>query len=355
MKSTCTWLVCLFTSISLLNGQTVEDLQSASVAFRTSLTEDQVAAIQFHFTDTQRVKWTNLPVGLAPRPGLQYGTLSEESKILLHRLLTTLLSSQGYLKITSIMRLDDILNQVYDEAIKRNLVPASEIEAIQGLNWGFDNYYLAFWGDPTTETVWGFKLEGHHISVNLSVVGDFYSVTPLFLGTDPAEVEITTYAGLRVLSKEEDYGFDLIHSLTAEQQAMATISMDTPQDIITNPDAPQRLTTYQGIKGSELTPVQRALLEDLIGEYVHNLEHMKAHFYLDLLQKSGVDNIYFAWVGSYEVQKPHYYVIHSPDFIIEFDNVGFQNNANHIHSIWREKGNDFGEDLLRKHYAEHKH
>ncbi|MCB9270397.1 MAG: DUF3500 domain-containing protein [Lewinellaceae bacterium] len=123
MKSTCTWLICLFTSISLLHGQTVEELRSASVAFRTSLTEDQVAAIQFPFADSQRVKWTNLPVGLAPRPGLQYGTLSEESKILLHRLLTTLLSSQGYLKITSIMRLDDILNQVYDEAIKEIWYP----------------------------------------------------------------------------------------------------------------------------------------------------------------------------------------------------------------------------------------
>lgn len=355
MKPTLFCLFGVLLGLNWMNGQTVRELQDAAASFRASLNASQIEKVQFAFSDTQRVRWTNLPVGLAPRPGLTYGSLSETSKIQLHRFLTTLLSSQGYLKITSIMRLDDILNQVYDEAIKRNLVPEAEIEVIKGLNWGFDNYYLAFWGHPANDRVWGFKLEGHHISLNLSVVDDYYSVTPLFLGTDPAEVEITTYAGLRVLSKEEDYGFDLIHSLSAEQQAVATISKDTPQDIITNPDAPQRLTSYQGIKGSDLTPVQRALLEDLIGEYIHNLEHMKAHFYLDLLNTSGVENIYFAWIGSYEPHLPHYYVIHSPDFIIEFDNVGFQNNANHIHSIWREKGNDFGEDLLRKHYADHKH
>ena len=94
----------------------------------------------------------------------------------------------------------------------------------------------------------------------------------------------------------------------------------------------------------------------LIMEYINNLEHDKAHEYANKIYNSGIDNIYFAWIGSYEPLKPHYYVINGPDFLIEYDNVGFSDDpGNHIHSIWREKGNDFGEDILKSHYEHHKH
>jgi hypothetical protein len=100
---------------------------------------------------------------------------------------------------------------------------------------------------------------------------------------------------------------------------------------------------------------QQKILHYLIEEYVNNLDHPKAEEYMAILHARGIDEVYFTWIGSYEPMKAHYYMIHSPDFIIEYDNVGFLDNANHIHTIWRENGNDFGEDILKKHRLAHAH
>ena len=156
-----------------------------------------------------------------------------------------------------------------------------------------------------------------------------------------------------MLSKEEDYGMNLINSLNGDQKTIATLSRDVPEDILTNPSGSQRLTEYQGIKASELTGHQKELLKRLISEYIGNLEHEKSHYYLDKIESSGIDEIYFAWIGSYERLSPHYYVINGPDFLIEYDNAS--SDGNHIHTIWREKGNDFGEDLLRQPRVSHEH
>ena len=305
--------------------------------------------------DKARTDWTNLPIGLAPRTGIQYGALSEKSKIALHQVLSSMLSSQGYLKTFAIMQVDDILHELFEIQYSRGQINENAIKMIRGLNWDYGNYYLAIAGDPREDEAWGLKLEGHHLSLNLTVSGNSFSMTPMFFGSDPAVVEDTQYAGLRPLSKEEDYGFWLINSLNDSQKAKATIQGQVPRDIITSPERPQWLEEYQGIKGSELTEGQQKILHYLIEEYIGNLDHQKAEEYLGKLHAKGMDEIYFAWIGSYEPMKAHYYVIHSPDFLIEYDNVGFLDNANHIHSIWREKGNDFGEDILKNHRMEHQH
>jgi len=335
--------------------QTSKEITDVTEVFLNTLTQNQFKQISLEFKDTLRTKWTNLPVGLAPRSGLRFGDLSENSKIKFHHILTTLLSSQGYLKITSIMNLDDILNEFYKIVYEKKIISEKDYEELKALNWDYDNYYVSVWGKPNLRDPWGLKFEGHHISINLSVAGEKFSLTPLFLGTDPAEVELTKHAGLRVLSKEEDYGLRLINSLTEEQKTIATISAEPPIDIITNPNSSQRIKEYKGIKAANLSQAQKAILKIIIKEYINNLEHDKAHEYLEKIDNSGIDRLYFAWMGSYVIRKPNYYIINGPDFIIEYDNVGFQKNGNHIHSIWREKGNDFGEDILREHYIKHLH
>lgn len=355
MTKLSAFTLLLFLISSSLSAQTIEQIKTASNDFLTALTDDQLATINHAFDDSSRTQWTNLPVGLAARPGLRYGELSEESRIEFHHLLTTLFSSQGYLKTTSILQLDDILNVVYETAYERGDIPDQAIEQIRNLDWALENYYISFYGEPGPDDPWGMKFEGHHISYNLTADGDEFSMTPLFLGSDPAEVKITKYAGIRVLSKEEDYGMTLINSLNDDQKRIATLSRDVPEDILTNPSSSQRLTEYQGIKASDLTDHQKELLKRLISEYIGNLEHEKLHYYLDKIESSGIDEIYFAWIGSYERLSPHYYVINGSDFLIEYDNVGFDNDGNHIHTIWREKGNDFGEDLMRQHRASHQH
>jgi len=356
MKHFSLFFALIFAATVSLSGQTVDEIYSQTVDFINTLSSDEIETISYPMDDTLRTKWTNLPVGLAPRPGIRYGDLSEESRIKFHHVLTTLFSSQGYLKTTSIMQLDDILNELYTAEYKEKNINEELYQELMDLNWGYGNYYISIWGKPEPAGNWGLKFGGHHISLNLTVAGNDFSLTPLFLGTDPAEVQSSKYAGLRVLSKEEDYGFRLINSLSEEQKSIATLSMEVPGDIITNPSNKNRLVDYTGIKADQLNEAQKKLLKRLIMEYINNLEHEKAHKYAEKIYNSGIDNIYFAWIGSYEPHKKHYYIINRPGFLIEYDNVGFfKNDGNHIHSIWREKGNDFGEDLLKSHYEQHKH
>jgi hypothetical protein len=192
--------------------------------------------------------------------------------------------------------------------------------------------------------------------VNYTFNGDHISVTPWFIGTDPAEMPFTQYAGWRVLGAEEDLGLELIHKLSPAQQQKATLSKAVPRDIITGAETGIRLIDYWGIKASELNREQKALLTYIIREYVFNLEYEKAVIEYEKIIKAGIDNIYFGWIGAYEEHQPHYFVINGPSFLIEFDNAGGpRNTANHIHTIWREKGNEYGEDILKKHYQAEKH
>jgi hypothetical protein len=347
-------LIFIF-SCSLTWAQSTDQLKKTAQRFLSTLDEDEKSLLKIQMEDSTRTNWTNLPLGLAPRSGLRYGDLSEESKIAFHRILSSIFSSQGYLKTFAIMQVDDILHELFEIQFQQGKVDERTMGFIRRLNWDYGNYYLAIAGNPETEDVWGLKFEGHHISINLTVAGNEFSMTPLFFGSDPAVVEETQYAGLRPLSKEEDYGFWLINALDESQKAKATISDKVPGDIITSPNRPQWIEEFQGIKGSELNPGQQKILHYLIEEYIGNLDRKKAEEHLDKLHARGMGDVYFAWIGSYEPMKAHYYIIHSPDFLIEYDNVGFLDNANHIHSIWRENGNDFGEDILKKHRLEHKH
>ena len=353
MKALCR----LFLAFQFMAGfaQTTEELVIASNEFLKSLNAKESDEVLQAFNDSLRTKWTNLPIGLAKRPGKKHGDLSDNAKIKFHELLTTIFSSQGYLKTTSIMQLDDMLNSKTRSSLDKGMIDEKMFSEIKSLHWDYDNYFISIWNEPSLIEPWGIKLEGHHLSINITIVGDHISFTPMFIGADPAVMPFTKHAGLRVLSKEEDYGLKFINSLNDEQKKKATLSKEVPRDIITNPNNTERITDYHGIRGKHLTSEQKQLLILLIKEYINNLEHNKAKQNLDSIEKSGIDNIYFAWIGSYQRKVPHYYMIHGPDFIIEYDNVGFSNNGNHIHAIWHEKNNDFGEDILRVHHLNHKH
>ncbi|MEN2282944.1 DUF3500 domain-containing protein [Algoriphagus sp. SE2] len=338
-----------------LKAQTAKKLISTTQDFLSTLDMDQKNQVMLSMEDSMRTKWTNLPLGLAPRVGLRYGDFSDESKIKFHKILSAIFSSQGYLKTFSIMQVDDILHELFEIQYKEGKIPENTIKMIRGLNWDYGNYYAVVWGEPSANGIWGLKFEGHHISINLTMADSEYSLAPLFFGSDPAVVEQTQYAGLRPLSKEEDYGFWLVNLLDEEQKAKAVFKDEVPGDIITSPDRPQWISEFRGIKGSEMTTAQQKILHYLIEEYIGNLETQKAEEYMAILHDRGLDEVYFSWIGSLEPMKAHYYLIHSPDFLIEYDNVGFLDNANHIHSILRKNDGDFGADILRKHRMDHEH
>ena len=355
MKIFLTSIFIYLITIYQSNAQSVSEIKDSTLDLLASFSESQMQEVLLPFETVDRTQWTNLPVGLAPRKGLRFGDFTAESKIKFHRLLTQLLSSQGYLKTFAILQLDDILHEIFEIAYENGEMNENAIEGIRGLNWDYGNYYLAIWGNPKTASEWGLKFEGHHLSLNLSVAGEKYSMTPLFLGSDPAEVNVTQYAGLRPLSKEEDYGFLLINSLDENQKKKAILSREVPGDILTAPGSEQRLDDYMGIPASLLDEKQQKLLHYIIEEFIGNLEKGKKEQYITLFHAIDKKDIYFAWIGELAPKNPHYYQINTPMFLIEYDNVGFQKNGNHIHAIWREKGNDFGEDILKKHRLSHRH
>jgi Protein of unknown function (DUF3500) len=331
------------------------EIKQAAIALYNSFDQMQNISGRLNFNDTARLKWNNLPVGLRARVGTSIGNMTDDQRKLLHRILSVSLSSQGYLKATSIMHLDNLLNRYYDTLFYKKEINDTVYGFIQSLLWSHKNYFFAFFGQPTDKT-WGYKLEGHHLSINFTFVNDKLSVTPFFIGTDPAEYPNSEYAGWRVLGQEEDLGIKLIHLLTPAQQKKATMSTAVPKDIITAAESGKRLVDNWGITGAEMNNKQKAVLQYIIREFVFNLEYEKAVIEYDKIINAGIDKIYFGWIGEYDEKVPHYYVLNGLTFLIEFDNNGGpRNSANHIHAIWREKGNEYGEDVLKKHYLMEKH
>lgn len=330
-----------------------DEIKQAATAFIHSLDPLQKKSALLLFGDTARIKWNNLPVGLRARAGISIGNLNDDQRILLHRILSISLSSQGYLKATGIMHMDNLTLAYYDSLFTKNKVDTSELRQLAELKWSHRNYFLAFFGLPS-DSNWAYKIEGHHLSVNFTFSGGKLSVTPLFLGSDPAEYRVSEYAGWRILGQEEDLGIKLINMLSSSQQKKATMSTEVPMDIITSAESGKRLIDNWGIRVAEMNKEQLEVLKYIIREFVFNLEYDKAVAEYNKILNAGIEKVYFGWIGPYDENQPHYYVLNGPTFLIEFDNRGF-GNGNHIHCIWREKGNEFGEDVLKNHYLTEKH
>jgi hypothetical protein len=357
MRKLVLTFACFQVAFSFVKAQSTynNEIKQAAVSLYNSFSKPQQISGTLNFNDTSRLQWNNLPVGLRSRVGTSIGNMTDEQRKQLHRILSVSLSSQGYLKATSIMHLDDLLNRYYDSLFYKKEIDEPTHKFLMSLLWSHKNFYFAFFGQPT-DSAWGYKLEGHHLSINFTFVKNTLSVTPFFIGTDPAEYQSSEYAGWRVLGQEEDLGIKLINLLNTTQQKKATKSTEVPKDIITAAESGKRLVDDWGIKGSDMNADQKAVLLYIIREFVFNMEYDKAVIEYDKILKAGIDKIYFGWIGAYEEKKPHYYVLNGPTCIIEFDNNGGpRNGANHIHAIWREKGNEYGEDVLRKHYQAEKH
>lgn len=344
-----------FPMITFSQKEFAEEITQTAGKLYESFSKTQQVSGMLQFNDTARLKWNNLPVGLRARVGTSIGNMNDDQRKMMHRVLSASLSSQGYLKATSIMNLDNLLNSYFDSLYNKKEINDTTYGMIRTLKWSHKNYFFAFFGKPG-DKAWGYKLEGHHLSVNFTITGNIISVTPLFVGTDPAEYGLGEYAGLRVLGQEEDLGLKLVQSFNETQRKGAIKSTDVPKDIITAAESGKRLTEDWGLRASAMDARQKILLQNIIREYVFNMEYEKATQEFEKILKAGIDKIYFGWIGETEEKKPHYFVINGPTFLIEFDNNGGPRRAaNHIHTIWREKGNEYGEDVLKKHYEGEKH
>jgi hypothetical protein len=222
-----------------------------------------------------------------------------------------------------------------------------------GLPRGVGHYEVVLFGKPSLTEPWSWRFEGHHVSLNVAVAPAGVSVTPSFFGSNPAEVRSGPLTGFRVLGAEEDLARELVTSLSAAQRAKAVVSAEAPRDIFTgniNKPADQWETwrdTLQiaGIPVAELNEVQqhwiRRILDEVVGVYRPELS-------TEFLRAIDAKGLSFAWMGATERGAPHYFRLQGADFVFEYDNV--QDNGNHVHSVWRNKEEDFGMHLLPEHY-----
>lgn len=332
-----------------------ERCTTAATAFLSSLSTDQRAEAQRPFEHAGRKKWTNLPGTRFRDEGLTFGAMTEQQRILGQRLIQCGLSSQGYQKATGIMRLDDYLwSQLEDPS---RLPP--------GFNFGHGYYWLGIFGEPGGDAPWGWQLDGHHLGLNFTVADGAIEVTPAFIGAQPNEVPTGPYAGWRILGEEEDKALAFMASLTGLQRERAILSDTVPDEIFTGPERGDALNEFQGLMASEMTEMQCDLLNRLIAEYVHNMEPDTATPLLARIEADGRETLHFAWMGGTTPGSAFYYRIHGPSVLIEFDHTlnlarmqddVREPDVNHIHTVLRQPGQDYGADLLRRHYeTSHSH
>ncbi len=301
--------------------------------------------------DGRRQQWMYWPP--TERSGLSIDLMLPKHRALMHELLWTLLSAKGYHKLVNIMQLETFLQATSNSGFPR----------------GIEDYSVTLFGEPSDTVPWAWRFEGHHISLSITIVPGYgFTVTPSFLGTDPAEVPYGAMAGLRVLRVEEDTGRQLINSLSESQRRVAMLpgdpefnakagfsyAYDTPWDLYASNilkdrsewDTWKTQLKPDGIAFTAMNKEQQATLLALLDEVFSTYRPEVAASYRSSLD---LNVLKFAWIGGLKKNEPHYYRIQGSDFLFEYDDA--QGNGNHIHEVWRSRSGDFGDDLLMRHRA----
>ena len=297
------------------------------------LDEDQWSAACMDFGDNEeRTNWHYVP---RPRSGLSLKDMDENQRALAEQILNSGLSVSAATTAQTIIDLEPILGTIEGSTGKFTRDPVL--------------YFVSIFGQPGSDQ-WGWRFEGHHLSVNYTIVDNrWISATPLFFGANPALVRHGESEGLRALANEEDIARELLSDLDGAQRRQAIISIDAPPDIITrNSVSVGSQVEVEGLAATDMNDSQRQGLRRLVEVYVQRLPQPLARAEMADLEKAEFSSTRFAWAGAPERGAGHYYRVQGGFFLAEYDNT--QNNANHIHAVWRNTSNDFGADLLKNHY-----
>ena len=299
--------------------------------FVAALPEKSRALAVRPFEDRDRTDWHYTP---RSRNGISLKELDAPAREAVHGLLRLALSAPGYRKAVNIIELELVLREI----------------EVFGSARDPERYHLTVYGKPDRAQRWGWRFEGHHLSLNFTLAGEKLAVdTPSFFGANPATVAQGPKKGLRALGEEHDAGWALLDALNEAQRREAVFSERTYGEIVTgNRDRVEPLDNA-GISAAKLDEKQRALLWKLVETYAHNFEPGLAAARLARAKQGGIEAIRFGWAGSTARGRQHYYRVQGPYFLIEYD--ASQGGGNHIHTVWRDFTGDFGRDLLREHYA----
>jgi Protein of unknown function (DUF3500) len=305
-------------------------ITAAAQGLTAALAPEQRKALHLPFEDPGRRSWHYTP---GSRPGVSLAEMDRVGGKAVHTLLGTALSASAHTRVSAIVGLEDVLDE--SEGGKR------------GRHAG--DYWSAVFGEPGTDP-WGWRFEGHHVSINVTVAGGAVSATPCFFGANPATVTDNEGRTIsRPLAPEEDVAEALLASLDSDQRERAIIGRDAPADILTGEATEvggRRSSSWaEGLPATALRPNQLSLLRSLAAIYVNRLSTELADPLLARLDRD-LPAFCFAWAGPVDPGpgQPHYYRLDGPRFLVEFDNR--QNGANHIHSVWRDPEGDFGARLL---------
>lgn len=339
----CTLLLVQPVMVSSLYGQQGNIELGAAIVdatdnFLQSLNASESDKARFAFDAEERLNWHFIP---RPRQGIPLKELNPAQLTAARTLLQTLFSAKGYEKTEAVRDLENVL-------------------AVLEPNGPFvrdpDLYYLTVFGSPSLQGAWAVRFEGHHLAFNWTFVeGTGIASTPQFFGSNPAEVRSGPKRGTRVLAAEEDLGRRLISSLNESQLSAALLPGEAPRDIFTAAQKQIQPLENLGVRYAQLDSSQQALLLALIEEVASAQTEAVASERMRTIRQDGLDDVRFAWIGGLQRRDAHYYRIQGQSFLIEYDNT--QNDANHVHLVWRDFDGDFGRDLIRLHYdavaAEH--
>ncbi|MGI8758767.1 MAG: DUF3500 domain-containing protein [Acidimicrobiales bacterium] len=309
----------------------VERMAAAAETFLGQLGDDQRPVATFAFDDAaERHDWHYLP---RPRNGLAMSALGWAQRQAAYRLVATGVSQASFASVAAIVALEDVLDDLEGHRKGRH----------------GEDYSVSVFGSPGAEP-WGWRFEGHHVSLHHTVVDGEVRSAPQFLGANPARIDVAGHAVVRPLAAEEEIAQDLVAALSAAERAAASVADDeVPADIVTgNARSALEWLEPTGVAAGELGGPPAGLLRQLVEVYLARLPTEVAG--RERAEMTGAD-VRFAWAGRPGPGQPHYYRVQSPSFLVEYDNT--QDGANHAHSVWRSRAGDFGADLLRHHQEAH--
>lgn len=325
----------LFASIVHAHDIGIEMSKDAE-SFLAKLDPAQRVKATVPFNSDERFNWRFVP---ADRKGISLKEMNKEQSNAALKILHSALSASGVTKTTSIQQLESVLK---------------EIEKGKGPTRDPELYYLTIFGTPSSHGSWAWRFEGHHLEVQVTLLnGEIVGLTPHFMGANPGRVNEnaanTKYQGLEVLAKEDKLGRDLATSLNGTQVALGIVGGKAPSDILSGQSREAKVLQPLGITLADLSNEQQVIFWQIVEEFVLRFKGELSVPTLKALRDVPKNKLTFAWIGGFKEGEGHYYRIQGPDFLIELDNT--QNNANHVHTVWRDLKNDFGNDALRRHLA----
>ena len=313
------------------------EIAAAARAWLDGLDEGQRARATFPFDSGERFVWFYVP---GPREGLAIRDMRPDQRAAASALVAAAMSERTTGEIRAIMDLETVLGELEREDGRSD--------------WGRrdpDLYWFAVFGEPGTAAPWSWRVGGHHVAIHITLAdGRVVGATPSFLGVNPAVVPRGPFTGTRTLPGEEALARELLAGLTPDERQAAVVDDRAPADILTGTDRRADLRHVpDGIRHADLGAPRQVALERLIRHYVERARPEVAEHTWERISGDGLGDVTFAWAGSDAPGRGHYYAIRGSTFVIEYDNT--QNGANHIHAVWRDLENDWGDDLLAEHLA----